>query len=153
MLRIIVAAFSLFFLKRKETEGRRQRAHLLEGGREGAPARCACEADCSIKRTRSVLGKTIIAFVARSRDNIIMVVEPTKTNTNEVLGVGECFIEIKELRKLEGNDFIRKNIRIMGGYPMATVADANMNIRIQKKIDEIAETERSDDDWNPEDFD
>jgi len=86
-------------------------------------------------------------------DNIIMVVEPTKTNTTEVLGVGECFIEIKELRKLEGNDFIRKNIRIMGGYPMATVADANMNIRIQKKIDEIAETERSDDDWNPEDFD
>ena len=67
MLRIIVAAFSLFFLKRKETEGRRQRAHLLEGGREGAPARCACEADCSIKRTRSVLSKTIIAFVARSR--------------------------------------------------------------------------------------
>jgi hypothetical protein len=54
-------------LKRKETEGRRQRAHLLEGGREGAPARCACEADCSIKRTRSVLSKTIIAFVARSR--------------------------------------------------------------------------------------
>ena len=82
-----------------------------------------------------------------------MVVEPTKTNTTEVLGVGECFIEIKELRKLEGNDFIQKNIRIMGGYPMATVADANMNIRIQKKIDEIAETERSDDDWNPEDFD
>ena len=54
VLRIIVAAFSLFFLKRKETEGRRQRAHLLEGGREGAPARCACEADCSIKRTFSV---------------------------------------------------------------------------------------------------
>jgi len=39
-----------------------------------------------------------------------MVVEPTKTNTTEVLGVGECFIEIKELRKLEGNNFIRKNI-------------------------------------------
>jgi hypothetical protein len=26
------------------------------------------------------------------------------------LGVGECFIEIKELRKLEGNNLIRKNI-------------------------------------------
>jgi hypothetical protein len=92
---------------------------------------------------------TIHGFV----DNIIMVVELTKTNTSEVLGVGECFIEIKELRKLEGNDFIRKNIRIMGGHPIATVADANMNIRIQKKIDETAETERSGDDWNPEDFD
>jgi hypothetical protein len=88
-------------------------------------------------------------------DYIILVVELTKSNTNESLGIGECFIEIKELRDLEGNDFVRKNIQIQGGHPIATVAGANMNIRIQQKIHEIAATEqeRSDNDWNPEDFD
>ena len=68
MLRIIVAVFSLFFLKRKDAEGRREsgnavrreekkrggrkegkwkarrrRAHLLEGAERRFTARCACD--------------------------------------------------------------------------------------------------------------
>jgi hypothetical protein len=53
---------------------------------------------------------------------------------------------------LEGNDFVKKSIRLMGGYPLSTVADTNMCIRIQKKSEENTE-EQSADDWNPDDFD
>jgi hypothetical protein len=87
-------------------------------------------------------------------DQIIMVVELKKTNTNEVLAAGEGSIGLLELRALNGNDFLRKNIRLLGGHPMATVADTNMSLRIQmKEIQTTNATEQSEDDWNPDDFD
>jgi hypothetical protein len=90
--------------------------------------------------------------VTGDADKFIMTVELRKTGTTDLLGLGECFIEILELRTLEGNDFVKKSIRLMGGYPLSTVADTNMCIRIQKKSEEKTE-EQSADDWNPDDFD
>ena len=92
--------------------------------------------------------------VAFGADRFIMFAQLKKTNTNEVLGMGECFIDILELRTLEGNDFLRMNIRLLGGHPMATIADTNMCIRIQmKEAARDEETDPLDDDWNAEDFD
>jgi hypothetical protein len=55
---------------------------------------------------------------------------------------------------LEGNDFLHKNIRLLGGYPMATVADTNLCIRIQMKEDDAVDSANSlKDDWNADDFD
>lgn len=92
--------------------------------------------------------------VSIGHDKFIMVAQLKKTSTNEVLGIGECFIEIIELRVLEGNDFLHKNIRLLGGYPMATVADTNLCIRIQMKEDDAVDSANSlKDDWNADDFD
>jgi hypothetical protein len=89
-----------------------------------------------------------------SDDKFIIVIELRKTNTNELLGIGEDCINMLELRKLQGNDFLRKNIRLLGGYPMATVADTNMCIRIQmKEVLTIDATGKLEDDWNTDDFD
>jgi hypothetical protein len=87
-------------------------------------------------------------------DQFIMVAELRKTNTNEVLGSGEGLIDLLELRALNGNDFLRKNIRLLGGHPMSTVADTNMSVRIQmKEVQTMNAAEQLDDDWNPDDFD
>ena len=91
-------------------------------------------------------------LVTGNAATFILVVELRKTGTNESLGVGESFIDIMELRGLEGNDFVRKNVRLLGGHPLATVADTNLNIRIQMKdVATIEEEEK--DGWNPDDFD
>jgi len=91
-------------------------------------------------------------LVTGHASTIILVVELRKTGTNELLGIGETFIDILELRGLQGNDFERKNVRLLGGHPMATVADTNMCIRIQMK--DVAKIEEAEEDgWNPDDFD
>jgi hypothetical protein len=100
------------------------------------------------------VGMMPMNVITFGHDKFIMVAHLKKTNTNDVLGIGECFIEILDLRVLEGNDFLLKNIRILGGYPMATVADTNLCIRIQMKEDDTVESADSlKEDWNADDFD
>jgi hypothetical protein len=107
----------------------------------------------------SVMTKEIgimpLNIVTNHAEKFIMVVELRKTNTNELLGAGESSIDMLELHALKGNDCLRKSIRLLGGHPMATVADANMNVRIQKKeIRPIDAAEQlQNDDWNTDDFD
>jgi hypothetical protein len=99
------------------------------------------------------VGMLPMNVVPFGHDKFIMVVQLKKTSTDELLGIGESFIEILELRNLEGNDFLRKNIRLLGGYPMSTVADTNLCIRIQLQEVDIGSADSLNDDWNADDFD